>query len=570
MQKGMWILVIVLVVMILLSIAAVSGLYFLFQGVPEVQKGTVVEIAVRESISDLPTENPVTQLFGFDLNLWEIGRALEMASRDDAIAGVYLEIHPLLLSWGQIEELRDFVREFRKSGKPVHALLAVDLLGEKELYLASAANSITVNPDAGFLVNGLTVEVTFYQKSLEKLGIEPQFLQFKEYKSAEQYSRSKLSPQMREMYESLLKDLQDRFVQSVARERSVTEARLRNLIATGIGSAQLALEGGIVDALGYRDQIDAKFAIPEKTDGKYPTISIPQYLKAAPGRSPGTKHKVALIGGFGLIVAGQSDPFGQSTGGITLSSRLREIRKDEGIKGVILRVNSPGGSAVGSDIVWREITLLEQANKPVVVSMSGVAGSGGYYISMGARRIVSQPSTITGSIGVIFGKFNVRGLYDWLGISVDRVKLGPNADIFSPVTSLTREQKKQVESWMSTIYEAFVRKAAEGRKMTYSELEPKAHGRIYTGAQAKALGLVDELGGLRVAVEQMKEALDLKEEEEIELILYPKRKSVWELFRSGKFLAARQPPSLRQWLQGQISALATPAPWLLMPEIQIN
>lgn len=570
MRKGMWILVIVLVVMILLSVAAISGLYFLFQGVPKVQKGTVIEIAVRESISDLPTENPVTQLFGLDLNLWEIGTALEVASQDDAVAGVYLEIHPLLLSWGQIEELRDSLHQFRKSGKPVHALLAVDLLGEKELYLASAADSITVNPDAGFLVNGLTAEVTFYQKSLEKLGIEPQFLQFKEYKSAEPYSRSKLSPQMREMYESLLKDLQDRFVQSVARERNVTEARLRNLIATGVGSAHLALEGGLVDALGYKDQIDGRFAVPEKKDDKYPTISVPQYLKAGRSRRPRAKYRVALIGGLGLIVAGRSDPFGQSIGGITLASRLREIRKDEGIKGVVLRVDSPGGSAVGSDIVWREITLLEKANKPVVVSMSGVAGSGGYYISMGARRIVSQPSTITGSIGVIFGKFNVKGLYDWLGISVDRVKLAPNADIFSPVASLTREQKKQLESWMSTIYEAFVRKAAEGRKMTYSDLEPKAHGRIYTGAQAKAIGLVDELGGLRVAVEQMKKALNLKEEEEIELILYPKRKSVWELLRSGKFFSAHQPSSLQQWLQRQIPTLATPAPWLLMPEIRIN
>ena len=570
MRKRMWILLVLLTGVILLAIAAGAGFIYLLQRPPETEKGTVLEIALQEMISDLPGQDPLNLLFGSGLNLWDIGRALESASRDDPIAGVYLEIHPLLLSWGQIEELRDYLQEFRTSGKPVHALLAVDLLSEKELYLASAADSIIMNPDAGLLVNGLAAEVTFYQKSLEKLGIEPQFLQFKEYKSPEQYTRRNLSPKFREMYESILKDLQDRFVQSVARERKISEARLRSSLTRGVGSALLAVEEGLVDSLGYKDQIEDKFRDPEKREKKYHSISVQQYLKAARPRKSIAKHKVALIGGFGPIIAGESDPFGQVMGGMTVASRLREIRQDKEIEAVVFRVDSPGGSAVGSDMVWREITLLEAANKPVVVSMSGVAGSGGYYISMGARSIVSQPSTITGSIGVIFGKFNVKGLYDWLGIGVDRVKLAPNADIFSEVTSLTREQKEQVESWMNTIYETFVRKAAQGRKMSYEELEPKAHGRIYTGAQAKTLGLVDELGGLRVAIRLIKKALKLKEEEEVELILYPKQKSLWELLRSEDLFSLRQPPPLRQWLEKQLPALATPAPWLLMPEIRIN
>lgn len=570
MSKQVWVVIILLVGIIFLAIAAGAAFYFLFHEPVEVRKGTVVEIVLQGSIPELPSEDLLNQLFGSSASLWEMGRALRVAAKDDRVQGVYLEIHPLMLNWGQVEELRDYLHEFRSSGKPIQALLALDLLEEDELYLASATDSITLNPDAGVLVNGLRAEVMFYKKTLEKLGIEPQILQFKEYKSPENYTRGHLSPQVREMLQSILKDVQDRFVKTVARERKVEEARLRGLIAKGMGSAQLALEEGLVDTLGYRDQIEDHFTIPEKSQEKYHSLPVSRYLTAVQDRLKSkSKHKVALVGALRSITAGESDPLGQTMGGTTIAASLREIRKDKSIKGIIFRVDSPGGSAVGSDMIWREITLLEKANKPVVVSMSGVAGSGGYYISMGARHIISQPSTITGSIGVIFGKFNVKGLYEWLGMSIDQVKLSPNADIFSAFTSLTLEQEKQVESWMSTIYENFVRKAAEGRKMTYAQLEEKAHGRIYTGAQAKALGLVDELGGLQVAIGHIRKALHLEEGESVRLVLYPKPKSFWEVLRSGALIGANKPPSLARWLQREAAVLSTPTPWLLMPEIRI-
>jgi len=252
-----------------------------------------------------------------------------------------------------------------------------------------------------------------------------------------------------------------------------------------------------------------------------------------------------------------------------MASRLRRIREDDDIKGIILRVDSPGGSVVGSDMVWKEVTLLEEAGKPVVVTMSGVAGSGGYYISMAASHIISQPSTITGSIGVIFGKFDLEGLYEWLGITIDQVKTSPNADIFSSLTSLTDEQRQMVESWMETIYDTFVQKAADGRSQTYQELEPRARGRIYTGVQAREIGLVDQLGGLPEAMDQMKQILELEEGEEIELVLYPQPKSLWEALAGGDFFGMRQRDSLGQWLEEQVPFLSDPAPWLLMPEARI-
>ena len=254
-----------------------------------------------------------------------------------------------------------------------------------------------------------------------------------------------------------------------------------------------------------------------------------------------------------------------------MAERLRQIRREKDIKGVLFRVDSPGGSAVGSDKIWREIRLLEKEGKPVVASMAGVAGSGGYYIAMGARKIVAEPSTITGSIGVIFGKFNLRGLYEqWLGITTDQIKLAENADIFSSVNSLTEQQKNQIKAWMEDIYNSFVRKAAEGRGTTFAELEPKAHGRIYTGSQARKLRLIDEVGGLTTAVGLLKRELKIPEQDEIELVLYPKPKSFWQSLLEGDlFKISTTSHSLDAFFGETRQTLETPSPWLIAPEVRI-
>jgi protease-4 len=203
--------------------------------------------------------------------------------------------------------------------------------------------------------------------------------------------------------------------------------------------------------------------------------------------------------------------------------------------------------------------------------MSGVAGSGGYYIAMAARKIVAQPSTITGSIGVIFGKFNLRGLYEqWLGITTDEIRLAENANIFSPTHSLSEEQKNQIRAWMEDIYNNFVKKAAEGRNMTFEELESKAHGRIYTGAQAKDLKLVDEIGGLATSLSLLKKELKIPENEEVELVLYPKPKSFWQTIAEGDFFPVSVPTLSLESVKQKLNSLQTPAPWLLAPELDIR
>ncbi|MBI4445026.1 MAG: signal peptide peptidase SppA [Acidobacteria bacterium] len=548
-----------------------SWLSYAFFGRPkEIHEGSVVEIALRETMRELPPESPVAQMLDPSPNLWDLRRIFQMAAQDKRVKAVYLEIPALVISWGQTEELRDLMAEFRKSKKPVHAMLVSDIPGELEIYLASAADSITMNPDSGLLVNGLLAEVTFYKKTLEKLYVQPEFIQMKEYKSAETYSRESMTPEIRSMYESLLKDVQGRFVASVSRERKIAPDRLLQLMAKGTATASVALKENLVDRLGYKDEIEQKLSHRTKNgESKYLGIPAQDYLESAQ-RSFKTRseYKVAVVGGVGTIIAGETEPLFGTLGGVRTATQLRQLREDKEIKGVILRVDSPGGSAVASDMIWREVDLLEKAGKPVIVSMSGVAGSGGYYISMAARRIVSQPSTITGSIGVIFGKFNIRGFYEWLGMSIDEVKLMPNADIFSAFNSLDEDQQAQIKSWMEVIYDNFVRKAAVGRKTSYATLEPKAHGKIYTGAQAKELGLVDLIGGMQTAVGEMKKFLKVPADKELELIIYPRPKNLLQILLEGNLIFS-QPINLTGWLKEQMGVLSRPAPWLLTPLFRI-
>lgn len=568
-NKAIWILMLVLLVVILMVIGLGAGFYYLLNKPVTVQRDTVVEIAVTGQISEFPSQDPLGSLFAsVGSNLWDLSQIFRSAANDERVSAIYMEIHPFSASWAQVEEIRDDIKQFQESGKKVHSFLSVDIATEIQLYLASASDSITMNPTSGFLIDGLMSEVVFMKRTLDKIGVKPQFLQFKEYKSAETYTRQNLSPEIREMLESVLGEIQNRFIETVAEERNLEPGKLAELVDIGILTSDLALEAGLIDRQAYRNEI--RSTLNDK-QGKYNGIPMSTYLDASSYRKTGSpKARVAVVGGFGTIITGKSNDFSGIMGGSTLSQRLRELRENDSIDGVIFRVNSPGGSAVGSDMIWREVRELEASGKPVIVSMSGVAGSGGYYISMGARRIICQPSTITGSIGVIFGKFDLSGLYDWLGMDIDRVKLAKNADLFSLYSSLSEEQREQITNWMEDVYDAFVTKAAEGRNMTYEALEPKAHGRIYTGSQAKEEGLVDELGGMAVAISEMKSALSLKEDDLISLQIYPRPKTLLETLTSGDLFELRQKFSMIDWLRSELQQMEVPSVWLLAPEITIK
>jgi protease-4 len=574
-KKTSWIIAILLITLGLFFLLLLYGGYRLIRPVKtEITQKSALEIHLGDEIPELPPTSSLAKFLDKDtVSMIDMARILRAAAKDPQITSVYLSIHPLPMSWAQVEELRDLLKEFRKSNKKIFAALQLDMAEEKEIYLASLADQIYLNPDAGVLINGLAAEVSFYKRTLAKLKVEPEFLQFKEFKSPESYTRERMTPEFRSMLESILSDIQSRFLRTVAKERQIDAARLQEVINKGMAPASLALKERLVTALGYEDEIHSKLLAEMGGSKEYRSVTSSKYLKVLEGRrAKKPQHRVALLGGLGPITSGTGDEFwGNVMGGETIADRLREIRKARDIKGVLFRVNSPGGSAVGSDKVWREVRLLESSGKPVVVSMSGVAGSGGYYIAMGARKIVAQPSTITGSIGVIFGKFNVRGLYEhWLGITTDEIRLAENANIFSFLHSLSEEQKNQIRSWMEDIYNTFVRKAAEGRGMRFDELEAKAHGRIYTGAQAKELKLIDEVGGLATALSLLKKELKIPENEEVELMLYPKPKSFWQTLAEGDFFRTSIPKISFESVKGMLRSLETPAPWLLAPEIDIH
>ena len=566
-----WIaVVLILVVIVGLALAVTFWTYWTLSRPPSVAQHTIVEISLGGVVHEVAPDSLLFELFEPNkLTLYDLWELLELASVDDRVSSIYLEVHPLALSWAQIEELRDGMHKFRASGKKIHAFLSLDMAGESEFYLASAADTITINPDAGLLLNGLTAEVQFYKRSLQKLGIKPEFIQFKEFKSPQIYDRESMSASIRSMLESILVDMEARFVQAVATDRKIEESALETIMDVGIITARLGVENGLVDRAGYRHEVLDQLA-KEAGQNKYKGMGGADYLSAARSRRPSRGTQVALIGGIGVITSGKSDSFSQTLGGSSMAALLRDVRESGKYEAVLFRVDSPGGSAVGSDMVWREVGLLEEAGIPVIVSMSGVAGSGGYYIAMGASKIISQPSTITGSIGVIFGKFDLGGLYDWLGISIDQVKTSPNADLFSLSRSLTSEQRDKVIDWMQEIYDAFVSKAATGRAMEFAELEKLARGRIYTGEQAREIGLIDDIGGFPKALEYVRQSLELKDDAPIKLVRLPRPKSFWETLSDLGAVRMRDTDLIEEWLRTELPGLETTGPRLFMPAIRVH
>jgi protease-4 len=568
-----------LILLFLLLVVVGLGMMAWMMIKPEAQKiesGTVVELELEGGFPEGTTGRPLEPLVEKSLSIYDIRQILDYAARDNQVNAILLKIRPLEIGWGAVEELRDALRDFRKSNKKIYALLDGDFVEEKEYYLATTADKIVVNPESGMLINGLIAQVQFFRKAFDKLNIEPDLIQFKEYKSAaEPLMREHMSEYFREVLDSMLTDIQERFVKNAAESRKLDPTRIQSLMELGMFVSRRAKEEGLIDQLGYKNDVENELAFGEKEGKKdYRGVAAKSYLRYAEGKfKPSPRYKMALIFAEGAITSGKQSPYQEGIGGETLSGYLREARKNKDIKAIVMRINSPGGSAVGSDLIWREVVTAKKENKPVVASMSTVAGSGGYYIAMGANTIVCQPSTITGSIGVVGGKINVRGFFeDWLKINVDTVKKSKNADILSFYTSMDEEQRERWRDWMQNVYNDFVTKVAEGRNSDYNKIEPLAHGRVWTGRQAKEKGLIDELGGLDVALKIAKEKAGIPAAEPVELVIYPKKKSLWEVVASLDVLVG---PNLRQktemeYLRDLVQRISQPQPWLMMPDIDIH
>lgn len=449
--------------------------------------------------------------------------SLERAAGDPKVKAVVLRVSVLPDSgWGKVQELRDAITRFRKSGKPAYAHL--EFCGNKEYYLATACSKVYAVPGALLDVSGLRAEVTFLRKTLDKLGVQAQFEGVGKYKNApNQFTESGFTEPHREQTQALLDGLFEQYLAAISAARGKSKAQVRAAVDAGPYTAEDALAAGLVDELLYQDELDTRLKSAER-------VTPGRYVRSARGFGFDGRPKVALVYAVGEIVSGESQASGlggEFAGSDTVARAIRQARTDPAIRAIVLRVDSPGGSGTASDVIWREMGLARKA-KPVVVSMGDVAASGGYYIGMGGDAIVAQPGTITGSIGVFGGKFSLRGLYDKVGLTKEILTHGRNAALFTEYRPWSEEERAKVRSLMVSFYETFVTKAAQGRHKTYEEVDRIAQGRVWTGAEALKVGLVDRLGGLDVALAVAKERAKLGKDQEVALVVLPRRKSFFE------------------------------------------
>jgi protease-4 len=474
---------------------------------------------------DVP-EEPSSGLSGFfesrPPSMRALVEAVDRAARDPGVKGLVLRVGAVDTGWARVQELRDALVRFRKSGKPSWAHL--EFAGNLEYFLATGCAKVAASPTAMLDVSGLAAEVSFYKGTLDKVGVEAQFEGVGKYKNAPNlFTEAGFTAPHREQMEALVASLFGQYVRAVAEGRGLAPKDVRALIDRGPFRASEAKEAGLVDELLYRDQVEDRVPAAER-------LSPAGYVKAGRGFGFDGRPQVALVYAVGDIVPGesQSSPFGGGLAGSdTIVRGLRQAGQDDGVRAIILRVDSPGGSGTASDAIWHAVGVARRT-KPVVVSMGDYAASGGYYIAMGADAIVAEPGTITGSIGVFSGKFSLRGLYGKLGVSQETVRRGKNATLFSSWDPWTEEERAKVRGLNVAFYETFITKAAEGRKKTPQEIDAVAQGRVWTGEEALRAGLVDALGGLDAAVGLARQRARIPKGQEVHFVVLPQRKGLLE------------------------------------------
>ncbi len=479
------------------------------------------------------------------LNLREAIKRLDKASKDKSIAGVVLDIQNPQIGRGKMEELRAAIGRFRAGGKKAYAMLEMAMPAD---YLIACACDEIVMPETGVvLLPGIHAEATFYKGLLGKLGMEADFIHIGEYKgAAEALMREKFSEPVRENLTSLIDSMYDDMVTTIVKDRPISIAQAREIIDTGLITAKRAKELGLIDRVAYSDTLRSELATvydaeplvyvknygQKKVDTDFSgPMGIFKLMQAMMGggssSGDGRGKKIAVVYATGPIMTGKSENgmFGQLMGSTTIVEALREANDDKQVAAIVLRIDSPGGSALASDLIWHETQVIE---KPIVASMGDVAASGGYYIAMGADKIVATPGTITGSIGVVGGKLAVRGLYDKIGITTETIERGKNSGLFASSGKFTESQRSVVKNMMEDIYEQFTTKAAEGRNMPLEKLRELAGGRIYSGRQAKENGLVDELGTLEDAINEAKQLAGLDKDADVKIEVLPEPTNFFE------------------------------------------
>lgn len=494
---------------------------------------TVLHIKLDGMINDRSFNNPIE---GFDFNkmknkyepgLNDILSNLKKAKTDPNIKGIYLDLSDIPAGISLLDEIRNGLIDFKKSGKFIYSYS--EMYSQKAYYLASVSDKIFLNKEGGIDFHGLGAEIMFFKGLLQKLDIDVQIIRHGKFKSAvEPFMLDKMSDANREQTRLFIGSIWNHIVKNISESRKIDIAQLQN-IADGllVQTAEDALNYKFVDQLVYKDEmidaLKAKTGIEAKNDLQFVTLSKYKDVQTEDSKIKFSKNKIAIVYAVGAIEGGEGDDL--TIGSERISEAIRQARSDENVKAIVLRVNSPGGDALASEVIWREVILAKKV-KPVIVSMGDYAASGGYYIACAANKIIASPTTITGSIGV-FGMIpNLQKLFNnKLGITIDTVMTNKNAVSISGTRPLSSYQEKVIQNQIERIYSTFIGHVAEGRKMTTAQVDSIGQGRVWSGFDAKRIGLVDDFGGMEKAVE---EAVKLAKLTEYKVIEYPVQKEFFQ------------------------------------------
>jgi protease-4 len=521
-------------------LVAIIGLAIAFEsmGKPDVPDNSVLVLRVSGGLPDYAPEDPTARLFGVSQpqSFTSLLTQLRKAKVDARVGGVLLDIDFPQIGWGKAEELREAIKDFRASGKPIYSFMEIGM--NKEYYIATATEKVFLPPAGDLYVNGFAAEAMFYKGSLDKLGIEAEVIQIgPKYKNApDQYTKTKMGDGQKEVLDALLDEYYGRLKNGIAEARNKTPEDVEALINNAPYHADDAKKLGLIDDAFYRDQVydQLKTRLGYKAEDKLRTIGGSEY-REIPSDTLGLNkgEKIAVIYASGAINMGSSSksPFGgEMVGADTIVKAVNDAAEDNSIKAIVLRVDSPGGSALASDLMWHALENAK-AKKPVVVSMADVAASGGYYIACNANKIVAEPTTVTGSIGMFLGKPVLKGFYDWLGVSNEYVMRGKNAGIFRETEKWTDAEKAKMTELANKVYYGdFVPKVAKGRNKSDEEVNTLGQGRVWTGAQAKQNGLIDEFGGLEKAIEIAKGLANLPADKDVRRVAYPEPRSFFDTY----------------------------------------
>jgi protease-4 len=521
-------------------------------------------VLVLRLSGELP-EKPPVELPSFvsddhaPLTVIGVWSALDKAAADARIKALVLQPEALSAGWAKLEEVRLDIDKFKKSGKPVFAYLRQP--GMREYYVAASADRIYIGPSEPVMVKGLRAEMMYFKNTLQKIGVSVEIEHAGKYKDfGDMFTRTDMSPETQEVMNSVVDSLYSDLVTGIASGRRKSPEQVRAIIDQGPFTATQALKAGLVDELRFEDQMWGE--LKDRLKAEPSRVSMDKYSKITP-ESLGLqgKSRIAVIVGEGDIVRGNPGDDG-SAGESSLTSYgfnklLRRVENDSSVKGVVVRIDSPGGEVTASDEIWRQMNLLSK-KKPMIISMSDAAASGGYFMAMTGDKIVAYPATFTGSIGVVFGKPNLHGLYDKLGITKDAIQRGTNAGIDSDYSPLSPTERAILREGIDESYRDFVTKVADARRRKFSEIEPLAQGRVWLGSQAQPRGLVDETGGFDKAIEMIKQKANIPASERVSLMILPGRRSLLDLIMKKSQedmleakiaqIAGRMP--FRSWMRG--------------------